>query len=359
MSLNKHYRKVPPQLSDEELLSHTTRVLRQCGVENQTQAQFTYEICLEILEGSNIALNNFSKKNFTNQSKRVSKSSLITNKTSNNYTLSPFYSLLPHPKIRKNSIPWKQAYSIAISFLKEFGMHTTLATFEIEFRYSPEKNIINANPQKSFFLTSNDNNDDYDSDNEYYRNIPVADTSFMENLKASEYLSYLQRINDSIYNITGNYSYLTSRGKQYQNKNSTRNTSYLDDSNTNLQNVIPATFKEKVKDFVLRQNLSLSSKPKGSNNSISTSEIIIDNGSFINDYTFKNENKLHYADSANRLKEMANTYQMKKEKNSNNEIEIDIEIEKEDNMTPSSINFSSNSRTLKKQNKSNLSKFKK
>ena len=54
MSLKKHYRKVPPQLSDEELLSLTTQVLKKCGVENQTQAQFIYEICLEILQRSNI-----------------------------------------------------------------------------------------------------------------------------------------------------------------------------------------------------------------------------------------------------------------------------------------------------------------
>lgn len=336
MSLRKHYRKVPRQLSDEELLSLTTKVLKKCGVENQTQAQFTYEICLEILQRANINSNfqlrsQISSQNYSRsfQKSRSPKSQISAKQE----TVNPFYSLQPRPKIRRNSIAWNQAYSIIISYLTQFNMHTTLATVEAEFKNTSDKSVSNTRPSRSLFFTNFDEND---NDNELFE----CDTTFMENLSASEYISYLQRINDSIYNITGNYSYLTNRGKQYQSKSSPKKNSIF--SNSSMQsnkNLVPATFKEKVEEFNRKLNAS--------NNSISTSEVLIDNGSFIREDFNKNDSNLRYADSANRLKEMAINYSKKK---INEEIEIDIDIEKEDN------NMTNNSKTPKNQNKS---KFKK
>ena len=325
----KKYRKIPPQLTDEELLSLTSKVLKKCGVENQTQAQFTYEICLEILKRSNLNSNLRVKGQINSQiNSRSFHNKSIPNShiSSNNASLNPFYSLQPHPKVRKGSVPWNQAYSIVISFLKQFEMHTTLATVEVEFRNSPYKNIINIKPSKNLIF------DDDENDDEYAKYIPgEEDVSFMENLTATEYISYLQRINDSIYNITGNYSYITNRGKRYQSRGSS-NISYLDNSKQNARNLIPASFKEKVEEFTRKQNLSQSTNQNvfNPNNSASTSEVILDSGSFIKDGSHKNDSKLRYIDSANRLKEMANSYSKKKQdksnKSSNNEIEIDIEL---------------------------------
>ncbi|KAK8857714.1 hypothetical protein M9Y10_016122 [Tritrichomonas musculus] len=368
MSLRKHYRKVPPQLSDEELLSLTAQILKRCGVENQTQAQFIYEICMEIMKLSNLNSSFLLKNQISTQKNikvlqskqsRNQKSVLSSSISSSKDKPIPFYSLQPRPKIRKYSIQWNQAYSIAISFLKEFGMHTTLATLEIEFKNSKEKNIINTKSPKR--LKDVDNDDDEDDEIDYKNYLPgEEDTSFMENLTSSEYISYLRRINDSIYNITGNYSYLTNRGKLYQSKSNSNN------SNSGLRNVIPATFREKVEEFTKMQNFALSKKHNDSNAlySNSTSEIILDNGSFAKDnfYQIDDRNKIRYADSANRLKEMTNNYINKEDQKikNQNEIEIDIEIEHEKkNLTYNKMSFSNSSRITKKQNKSTYSQFKK
>ena len=190
-----------------------------------------------------------SPQRFQKYQQKSSTKSKMSYSTDN---VNPFFSLQPRPKVRKHSIPWNQAYSLAISFLKEHGMHTTLAALEIEFKQSTDKNIVNMKSQNNNNNNNNNNGDDEDDDVDYTKRLPGEDeTSFMENLTSSEYISYLCRINDSIYNITGNYSYLTHRGKQYQNRSNS--------SGSNL-NPIPVTFKEKVDDFTRRQNLALMMK---------------------------------------------------------------------------------------------------
>lgn len=133
-----HFRKFPPQLSDDELLSMTNEEMKRCGVEKQTQAQFTYEICREILGRYN------SCNDVSNNNKEIFK----------------LNSLIPKIKLRGKE-SWKQSFVLAISYLKQFEMHTTLGTIETEFQ-----------------------NDDIPSNSE-----------FMEDLTATDYIDYLMRIN--------------------------------------------------------------------------------------------------------------------------------------------------------------------
>lgn len=98
MKKERHVRRIPPHCSKKELLEQTSAELERCGVEMQTQAQFTYEIGKQVI-GSRDAR---------------------------------FFSLQPELKIRSEEA-WNRAYVLVFKYLQKYDMKTTLATIEREF----------------------------------------------------------------------------------------------------------------------------------------------------------------------------------------------------------------------------------
>lgn len=95
-------RAAPPEMPHDELLRRTSEVVQECGVEMQTQAQFSYALSKEIIGSHDFRL----------------------------------ASLQPDVKVREGPA-WSRAYSLAIQFLQEFDMKTSLSTIEREFRSKP------------------------------------------------------------------------------------------------------------------------------------------------------------------------------------------------------------------------------
>ena len=96
--MKRQVRKIPPQCSKKELLEKTSAELERCGVEMQTQAQFTYEIGKHVI----------GSRDFR------------------------FLSLQPEVKLREDEA-WSRAYVLVFKYLQKYDMKTTLATIEREF----------------------------------------------------------------------------------------------------------------------------------------------------------------------------------------------------------------------------------
>jgi hypothetical protein len=88
-----------PEIEHEELLERTSEAVQACGVEMQTQAQFSYAIAKEVIGSRDFRL----------------------------------ISMQPQIKIRTDAA-WCRAYELAIRFLQQYDMKTSLSTVEKEFR---------------------------------------------------------------------------------------------------------------------------------------------------------------------------------------------------------------------------------
>jgi hypothetical protein len=99
--MKKKSPRKPPreELSDEEVQKRTSATLEACGVEMLAQAQFSYSLAKEVIGSRDFGL----------------------------------ISMQPQLKSR-NEPAWTAAYVLALKFLRQYNMKTSLATVEKEFR---------------------------------------------------------------------------------------------------------------------------------------------------------------------------------------------------------------------------------
>ena len=95
--MKHHVKKVPHQIHKYELMDLVSDELDRCGVEMQTQAQFSYELSKYVI----------GSKNFR------------------------FVSLQPEIRLRDEEA-WTRAYTLVMKYLQKLEMKTTLATIERE-----------------------------------------------------------------------------------------------------------------------------------------------------------------------------------------------------------------------------------
>lgn len=98
-------RKFPPRISQEELKSQTTNVMKEKGANNHFQAQFYRETSQEVVGSKD----------------------------------PKFATLQPILKIKDDNEAWQQSYEFVFDFLKKNEMTLTLETMNVEFNLKMQK----------------------------------------------------------------------------------------------------------------------------------------------------------------------------------------------------------------------------